>query len=309
MGCLAGFLRKLQDIYTEHKVTSTIFFCLLVIPPSFFYTLYSTSHLSNVFLTLTNNEDANNFVGASFHYITFITQVEGFAVLGISVLCLLIVLLNIIGSQQKIDPEAELSIKSLISIITKPARSFLVTWFFVRLLKLGYIFLGILLVFHQHMTFVDSICHRQPELSALPTLGTIIFVAGGVLMFAYLASFGNLATEISIREGISGTKALEKASQLLEGKRKVIGFLVNLVLGVVSVGLFLGFVYLNTCSKISVDSNKSIMSNLWSYGISQVEFYTWISFSILYSRCKISLGETTIQPQGSFKRILLDQDI
>ncbi|TKY71872.1 hypothetical protein E2542_SST00605 [Spatholobus suberectus] len=302
---LAGFLRKLQDIYNKHKLVSTIFFCLLGIPPTFFYTFYATSYLSNAFLT--NSEDADNFVGATFQYISVIAQAEGFAVLGISMFSLLMPLLDILASQQKIDPEAELSVKSLILTMTKPARSLLVTWFFVRLFKLGYIFLG-MFVFHRHLMFLNSSCHQQPELSALiPSVGTIIFFAGGVLIFSYLATFGNLALEVSVREGISGTEALERASQVLEGKRKkLIGFLVNLVLGVISVGLFVGCVYLNTCSKLSEDSKKSIMSNLSYQGIYQVEFYTWISFSILYSIYKKNRVETTFQPQGSLKNILLE---
>ncbi|RDX89004.1 hypothetical protein CR513_29322, partial [Mucuna pruriens] len=171
----------------------------------------------------TNAEDANNFVGAAFQYIAFIAQVEGFSVLGTSMSSLLTPLTLILGSQQKIDSEAELSIKSFILTVTKPATSVLLSWFFVR---------------------------QQPDLSALPSIDTIIFVAGGVLIFAYLATFGNLALEISVREGINGTEALKKATQ--------------------------------------------------------IEFYTCLSFSILYSICKKIRGETTFQPQGSFKRFLLE---
>ena len=308
---LAGFLRKLQDIYSKHKLISTVFFCLLVSPPSFFYTFYATSHLSSVFLT---SEGADNSVGATFHYIIVIAQVECFAVLGISMFSLLKPLLHILASEQKIDPEAELSIKNLILSLTKPARSLLFTWFFVRLFKLGYIFLGILFVFHQRVMFVvNSSCGQQAEQSSLASsIDTIIFVAAGVLVFAYLATYGNLAIEISIREEISGTEALKKASELLEGKRKLVaGFVVNVVLGVISVGLFVSCVYLNTCSKLSMDSKKSIMSQIGNFGIFQVEFYTWGCFSILYSICKKSRGETTtfhFQPYGSLQRMLQKEE-
>lgn len=54
---------------------------------------------------------------------TVIAQVEGFAVLRISMFSLLTTLLYILTSEQKIDPEAKLSIKSLVLIITKPART------------------------------------------------------------------------------------------------------------------------------------------------------------------------------------------
>lgn len=168
-------------------------------------------------------------------------------------------------------------------------------------------------MFHQHVMFiVNSSCQQQPEQSYIASIGTIIFVAAGVLVFAYLATYGNLAIEISIREEISGTEALKKASELLEGKRKLVaGFVVNVVLGVISVGLFVSCVYLNTCSKLSMDSKKSIMSQIGNFGIFQVEFYTWGCFSILYSICKKSRGETTtfhFQPYGSLQRMLQKEE-
>lgn len=312
---LAGFLRKLQEFHAKHKVISTIFSCLLVIPPAYFYSFYATTHLSNVLLTK-NSEDAktNNFLGATLYYISFITQVEGFAVVGISMFSLLATLLLIIASERKIDPEAKLSIKSFILTMTKPARSLFVTWFFVRLFKLGFIFLALLLFNDHHLTFIDNFsCDEQHELSVLIQsigFGTIIFVAGGILIFAYLATFGNMALDISVREDVSGTKALEKASQVLKGKWKIIGFVVNVALGVISFGLFVCYVYLNTsCSKLSAESKKSIMRDLWNFGIYPVEFYTWTFFSILYSTWKKISGETiSFQPQGSFKRIMQEEE-
>ncbi|CAJ1961979.1 unnamed protein product [Sphenostylis stenocarpa] len=305
---LAGFLRKLQDIYTTHKLISTIFLCFLIIPPTYFYSFYVWGHLSNVFLT--NSKDLNSFVGATFRYVSFIAQVEAFTVLGISMFSLQMPIYYILASQKKVDSEAELSIKSLILILTKPARSLLVTWFLVRIIKLAYIFFG-LLVLHRHMELItNSSCEQQHDLSQVlaSNIGTMIFVAGGVLIFAYVATFGNLAIDISVREEIGGTRALKKASEVLEGKRKLIGFLVNLVLGVISVWLFEGYVYLNTCSKVSVESKRFMLMNIWHYGIYQVEFYTWISFSFMYSMWKKDRGEVKFQPQGSLKRILMEEE-
>ncbi|KAK7304156.1 hypothetical protein RJT34_15238 [Clitoria ternatea] len=64
---------------------------------------------------------------------------------------------------------------------------------------------------------------------------------------------------------------------------------------------------LNTCSKGSVD--KFVMLYLWQ-GISQVEFYTWICFSILYSVCKKSRGESTMfQAQGCLKGFMVEDGV
>ncbi|KAK7327706.1 hypothetical protein VNO77_21798 [Canavalia gladiata] len=299
---LVGFLKNLQDIYAKHKLISTIFLCLLVIPPSYFYTFYVTGYLCNVFLT--NDEHANNLMGTTIHYIRVVTLVEGFTVFGLFLFFLPTPLLNMLASH-KIDPGAELKFKDLILMATKPARSFVVTWFFVKLFKLGYVLLGILLVFPQYLMFIDSSSHEQPKLCDLPGSGTMILVAGGIIFFAYLTNFGNLAIQVSLYEGISGIEVVGKASQLLEGKKKLIGFLLNVVFGVVSVGLFMGYEYLNTCSKL-VDSmnKKSNMLFIWQI-ISQLEFYTWICFSVLYFRCKNARGEKIFQPEGSLKRILL----
>jgi len=304
---LAGFLRKLQDFYTTHTLICTILSCFIVLPPSFFYTTFVTSHLSNVFLT--NSEQLNSFADATIQYVSFITQVEGFAVLGISMYSLLTTILYILTSKKRVDSEAELSITSLILIVTKPARSLLVTWFLVKLIKLGCVSFGILVLHHHLALIINSSCEQQHELSLIlaSNIGTTVFVAGGILIFTYVGTFGNLAIDISVREEISGTKALKKASQVLEGKKKLIGFLLNLVLGVISVGLFLWYLYLNTCSKVSVESKKNMMMDILSFGIYQVEFYTWILFSILYSISRITSGHK-FQPQGSLKRILMEEE-
>ncbi|KOM25845.1 hypothetical protein LR48_Vigan197s001400 [Vigna angularis] len=252
-------------------------------PPSYFYCFYVSGYLSNVFLT--NSEDLSSFADANFQYVSFIAQVEGFAVLAISMFSLLKPISYILVSKKRADSEAVLSIASLISIVTKPARSLLVTWFLVRLVKLGCILLGILLLHQRLALIISSSCEQQHEVSHVlaSNIGTMILVAGGILMFSYVGIFGNLAIDISVREEISGTEALKKASQVLEGKKKVIGFVMYLVLVVISVGLFLGYLYLKTCStKLSVEYKKYMMITIW-HNISQVEFYTWGLFSILYS--------------------------
>jgi len=304
---LAGFLRKLQDFYTTQKVIFTIFLSFLVLPPSFFYTFFATGHLSNVFLT--NSEDLNSFADATFQYVLFIAQVEGFAVLGISLFSLLMPILNILASEKRVDSEVELSITSLILIVTKPAISLVVTWLLVRLIKLGCIVFGMFVLGQRMELIINSSCEEQHELSHVlaSNIGTMILVAGGILIFTYMGTFGNLAIDISVREEISGSKALKMASQVLEGRKKLIGFLMNLVLGVISVGSFLGYLYLNTCSKVSVESKKYMMMNIWNIGIYQVEFYTWVLFSILYSICKITRGHK-LQPQGSWNRILMEEE-
>jgi len=303
---LAGFLRKLQDLSTIHKLIFKILLCFFVLPPSFYYTFFVLGYLSNVFLS---NSDLNGFADATYHYVSFITQVEGFAVLGISMFSLLIPILYILDSKKKVDSEAELSITGLILIVTKPARSLLVTWFLVRLIKLGCVSFGILVLHHHLKLIINSSCEQQHELSEVlaSNVGTVIFLAGGILIFTYVGTFGNLAIDISVREEISGSQALKKASQVLEGKKKLIGFLMNLVLGVISVGLFLWYLYLNTCSKVSVEFKKNMMMVIWNFGIYQVEFYTWALFSILYSICKISSGNK-FQPQGCLKRILMEEE-
>ncbi|KAK7332077.1 hypothetical protein VNO80_28824 [Phaseolus coccineus] len=304
---LAGFLRKLQDLSTIHKFIFKILLCFFVLPPSFYYTFFVVGHLSRVFLS--NSEHLNGFADATFQYVSFITQVEGFAVLGISMFSLLVPILYILESKKRVDSEPELTITSLILIVTKPARSLLVTWFLVRLIKLGCISFGIFVLHQRMVLIINSSCEQQPELSHIlaSNIGTMIFIAGGILIFTYVSTFGNLAIDISVREEISGTKALKKASQVLEGKKKLIGFLMNLVLGVISVGLFLGYLYLNTCSKVSVEFKKNMMTVIWNFGIYQVEFYTWALFSILYSICKINSGNK-FQPQGSLKRILMEEE-
>ncbi|QCD76886.1 hypothetical protein DEO72_LG1g507 [Vigna unguiculata] len=303
---LAGFLRKLQDLYAAHKVLFTIFLCFWDSALVFFYVLSVTRHLSNVFL---NSEDLSSFADASFQYVSFILQVEGFAVLGISMISLQMPLINILASTKKVDSEAELSITSLISIVTKPARSLLVTWFLVRLIKLGCIFFGILVLHQRLALIVNSICEHEHELSHVlaSNVGTVILVAVGTLIFSYVATLGNLAIDISVREEISGSRALKEASQVLEGKKKVVGFVMNAVLGVISVGLFLGYLYLSTCSKVSVESRNVMMMNISSFGIYEVEFYTWILFSILNSVCKRTRGQK-FQPQGSWNRILMAEE-
>ncbi|WVY94437.1 hypothetical protein V8G54_033525 [Vigna mungo] len=300
---LAGFLRKLQDFYSAHKAIFTIFLCFWDAPLSFFYFFSVTRYLSNVFLT--NSEDLSSFADATFQYVSFVAQVECFAVLGISIFSLQIPILYLLASKKRVDSGAELSITSLISIVTKPARSLLATWFLVRLIKLGFIFFG-MLVLHQRMAMIiDSSCEQQHELSEIlaSNIGTMILVAVGILMFSYVGTFGNLAIVVSVREEISGTKAL-KASEVLKGKQKVIGFVMNAVLGVISVGLFLGYLYLKTCSKVSVESKKFMMMSIWNNGIYQVEFYTWILFSILHS---VSRGNK-VEPLGSFKHILMKEE-
>ncbi|QCE06220.1 hypothetical protein DEO72_LG9g1231 [Vigna unguiculata] len=296
---LPGFLRNLQAFCTAHKVIFTIFMCLLVMPPSYFYSFFVTGHLSNVFLT--NSENLSTFSDATFHYVSFIVQVEGFAVLAISMFFLLSPISRILLSEKKVDSEAEFSITKLILIITKPARSLLVTWFLVRIVKLSCILLGIL-VFHQRLALmISSSCEQQHEVSHIlaSNFGTLILVAGGILMFTYVGSFGNLAIDISVREEISGSKALKKASEVLEGKKKVIGFVMNLVVGVISVGLFLGYLYLKTCSKVSVEYKKYMMMMIWQ-NISLVEFFTWGLFSTLYSACKITQPQEAHSDGGRY---------
>ena len=285
----------------------SIFLVFFIIPPCYFYTFFVTGHLFNVFLT--NSEGLNSFAEATFQYVLFIAQVEGFAVLGISLFSLLMPIIYILASKKRVDSEAELSITSLILIVTKPARSLLVTWFLTRLIKLGCIFFGMFVLGQRMALIINSSCEEQHELSHVlaSNIGTMILVAGGILIFTYVGTFGNLAIDISVREEISGSKALKMASQVLEGKKKLIGFLMNLVLGVISVGSFLGYLYLNTCSKVSVESKKYMMMNIWHYGIYQVEFCTWALFSILYSICKITSGHK-FQPQGSWKRILMEEE-
>ena len=277
---------KLQDFFK-------IFLCLVVFPATF-YPFFITGHLSNVFLT--NSEDLNSSAGATFQYVSFIIQVEFLLVLGISLFSLLKPILNISASEKRVDSEARLSL--------------LVTWFWVRLIKLGCIFFG-MLVLHQRMELiVNSSCEQQHELSQVlaSNIGTMILVAGGVLIFTYVATFGNLAMVISVREEIGGSKALKRASQVLEGKKKLlVGFLMNLVLGVISVGSFLVYLYWNTCSKFWVEPNKNMMIIIFHIGIHGVETYTWILFTIFYKRCKVCRGHK-FQPQESLKRILMEEE-
>ncbi|XP_028791032.1 uncharacterized protein LOC114746925 [Neltuma alba] len=119
--------------------------------------------------------------------------------------------------------EGNISFRDLVSTASvKSCPRLFITWFYIFLFDLGYIFLMLLSIFPFALNFASPF---RPTIF----LYVILFLASAFHM--YLAVVWKMSIVVSVLEEKSGVDSFGKASQILKGS-KLQGFLLNIMFGV-----------------------------------------------------------------------------
>ena len=165
----------------------------------------------------------------------------------------------------------------------------LLTWFYVRFLKLGYMFVGTL-VFLPQVLKIRSM-QDLSRLSSLFSTKSLVLTLSGTVLYLYLAVVWNLALVVSVCEDKSGTEAFRRASQLVqEEKLKLIGLYFNICFGFASLIVFVTNSEPMLRTKQLEDDTLDIMVNIF-FGAIMNEVSTWLSFGVMHVKCKKSQEE------------------
>ncbi|KAL5773067.1 hypothetical protein ACOSP7_012686 [Xanthoceras sorbifolium] len=170
-----------------------------------------------------------------------------------------------------------LSLKELLSMTARSLKRPFVTLVYVTLFGVGYIFLALVTLLPLMVTSGDPFV-----LKALFIVLSILTAA----LYAYLAIIWTLALVISILEENYGIEAHGKAAKIVKG-RVLHGFLVNLLITVLTYILFLGFVSSSTrLAAVQIMIGLLTLNSIWL-----VRMFGLMAYTVLYYQCKKSHGE------------------
>ncbi|XP_068649176.1 uncharacterized protein [Aristolochia californica] len=173
----------------------------------------------------------------------------------------------------------------MVSIWKRP----LITYLWIILFKLGYLFFLVLLI-----GFLAMIADQD---SALLLALAIFTTLCGLLCYLYLVVVWNLGLVISVvEEGYQGLTALGKAGQFIKG-RKLQGFVLSILVTVATVAMswILGLLMNNV---------KNGEATYLAIAVVRMDFsclmtlYSTIVYTVFYCVCKESQGEE-IEAQGT----------
>ncbi|XP_065851433.1 uncharacterized protein [Euphorbia lathyris] len=172
----------------------------------------------------------------------------------------------------------DLSFKNLLSKTLKSWFRVLATWFFTFLFCVLFFFVFVILVSVTALIFPN---HSHLLLAAIP-LGV-----SAMILYIYLSVTWNLAIVISAIEKTKGIEAIRKAGEILKGM-KLKGFLMNLLLCVVAVGLSSGIQMIDWGKSQSFVVFKGVVV---VYVRSLLNMYYFAVFTVIYYMCKKNHGE------------------
>ncbi|KAL2502331.1 hypothetical protein Fot_36179 [Forsythia ovata] len=184
-----------------------------------------------------------------------------------------------------------LSLKDLCSRIVTTWKRALITGFYTKLHALGYLSLGVALAAPLFMS------------ANLATISAAILLGISACVYClYFPVVWNLAIVASIVDEGCGMEALGKAASLIKGKR-LHGFLLNICSNLLVLILFLGFGF------VMILGDKGLMN--WTINVLFVmgffslgNFFSNVSYTVLYFQCKKSYGEE-IESYGSIEYTIL----
>ncbi|XP_077237083.1 uncharacterized protein LOC143878721 [Tasmannia lanceolata] len=170
--------------------------------------------------------------------------------------------------------------ETLLRIITIWKRP-TITWLYAMLITLAYAFL-VLMLFGAFSLITSSV-------HALITWIGLVGILG-MLFYLYLVAVWLLGLVISVvEEGSYGMKAIGKAVELIGGRR-VQGFGLILVLGMLSVPIYLLF-SLNVIEDEIGSATRFVIGIITTVLLCCLNLFTFVVFTVFYYQCKKSHGE------------------
>lgn len=188
--------------------------------------------------------------------------------------------------------EANLSFSGLVSTSVKSYPRLLITWFYVSLFDLGYLFLAFLSIFPFASPFrPTTFLHR-------------VILCLVIAFHMHLAVVWIMSTVISVlEEKKSGLEAIGKASQILKGFKSQ-GFLLNLMHGVPNWIVFI-FWFMEIKRK---GAYTSLFWDLIFLNVTcMIKMSLMVVYTVFYHYCKQSHGED-VELQGSFEYIKVSSE-
>ncbi|XP_048227602.1 uncharacterized protein LOC125369431 [Ricinus communis] len=173
----------------------------------------------------------------------------------------------------------DLSFKDLVLRTARTWTRPLVTWLYINLLGLVYLF-GFLAILIGMILVIQN-----PVILAV---AAILLGVSAVLHYIYLTVTWNLAIVVSAVEETRGLKAIIKASEIVKAM-KLQGFLMNLLFSISSVVLVQGM-------NVSAKAHESVAVQVCAALIvvncaSLLRMYWFVAYTVFYYRCKKTHGE------------------
>lgn len=187
--------------------------------------------------------------------------------------------------------DGNISFRCVYSRVNESWKRLIITWFYISLFDLGYVFLVLSLIF-PFVNFVPfSIFHRT---------NFVHFMFIPVLAFhMYISVFWKMSLVISVLEEKSGLEAFGKASQILEGY-KLQGVLINLLYGTPILVLYMWW-YMKIRVNLGITYNIPMLMGLILSNVGCVsKFLVDMAFTVLHHKCKLRHGEE-VESHGSLE--------
>ncbi|KAJ7979529.1 Polyadenylate-binding protein 1-B-binding protein [Quillaja saponaria] len=213
-----GILRESQQIFIKHKklMAFITLFSLLLHSILLLCNFFSVKPFLNDFimketLLLANpsGSDYASLLVALGLDIKIFTGVQWLFILATYIASLLSSTMTIIASANTYGG-LNLTLKDLLSRAVNLWRRPLVTWFYMTLFEIGYLFLAILIFLPLRLSFSPH--SHSSILAALSLILVSVF-------YMYLAVVWNLALVVSVLEEKYGFEAIGKAGQLVKGMK------------------------------------------------------------------------------------------
>ncbi|OMO51021.1 hypothetical protein CCACVL1_30050 [Corchorus capsularis] len=173
------------------------------------------------------------------------------------------------------------SMKDLVLRTIRSWKRPFVTSFYITLLGLGYIFLSL-------VTLLPLVLILGYQV--ISSYSGILLLIPAMVFYIYLSVVWNLSLVVSIMEEKSGIKALGKAAEIVKGM-KFQGFILSLVLTVLSVILFQGFRWMINFNVKRSEAAIILMGLLVLNSMWMVRMFGQTAYTVLYYKCKKNHGE------------------
>ncbi|KDP34246.1 hypothetical protein JCGZ_07817 [Jatropha curcas] len=287
---LIGILREALKIFTKNgKLMSSVALLNLFIQSFLFlanlysiWTVISDIVFEKYLLHLTSpgTPEFTNIFNHIRKDIKIILEIEIIYVILNSISFLLSATVTILAAAIIHREKEHLSLKELLLRTLKSWTRPLVTWLYVSLFALVYIFIFLAILF-----LGIKVSDHNPILLAV--FGFVLASLASIF-YIYLSVTWTLAIVVSVAEQIRGLEALGKAAQLVKGMKRQ-GFLLNLVFSTFSLIITQG-------TKLISSSKSLVLAIILALVIINfavlVRMYWLVAFTVFYFRCKKIHGET-----------------
>ncbi|OMO51022.1 hypothetical protein CCACVL1_30051 [Corchorus capsularis] len=173
------------------------------------------------------------------------------------------------------------SMKDLVIRTIRSWKRPFVTSFYITLFSLGYIFLSLITLLPLVLILGNQV---------ISSYSGILLSILAMVFYIYLSVVWNLSIIVSILEEKSGIQALGKADGIVKGM-KLQGFILSLVLTILSVILFQGFRWIINFNVKRSETVRILMVLLVLNSIWMVRMFGHTAYTVLYYKCKKNHGE------------------